>query len=181
MSGPAILKASAWDAKQLAEANYKFEVSINWLGSHSPQNLTDHFKILRMEHPTLRITQNPFIEIPKRLWSRIVSLSQIEKDTTWAHLSREKSFDLQNNLSAMRLQVDGKTTNKDEFVTCGGICLREIDFRKMESTLHEGLFFAGECLNIDGITGGFNFQAAWTTGSIAGQAMGKTNSSETSS
>ena len=181
LSGPAILKASAWDAKQLAEANYKFEVSINWLGSHSPQNLTDHFKILRMEHPTLRITQNPFTEIPKRLWSRIVSLSQIEKDTTWAHLSREKSFDLQNNLPAMRLQVDGKTTNKDEFVTCGGICLREIDFRKMESTLHEGLFFAGECLNIDGITGGFNFQAAWTTGSIAGQAMGKTISSETSS
>lgn len=181
LSGPAILKSSAWDAKQLAEANYKFEVSINWLGSHSPQNLTDHFKILRLEHPTQRIIQNPFPEIPKRLWSRLVSLTQIEKDMTWAHLSRGKSFDLQNNLSDMRLKVDGKTTNKDEFVTCGGICLREIDFRKMESTLHEGLFFAGECLNIDGITGGFNFQAAWTTGRIAGQAMGKTNSTETSS
>ena len=87
--------------------------------------------MLRMEHPTQRITQNPFTEIPKRLWSRIVSLSQIEKDTTWAHtLAGRKASDLKNNLSAMLLQVDGKTTNKDEFVTCGGICLKEIDFRK---------------------------------------------------
>lgn len=175
LSGPAILKASAWDAKQLAEAKYKFEVSVNWLGSDSSKNLTDHFNILRKEYPTRRITQNPFPEIPKRLWSRLVSLTQIENDTTWAHLSREKNLRLQNNLSAMRLEVDGKTTNKDEFVTCGGICLKEVDFQRMESKLHQGLFFAGECLNLDGITGGFNFQAAWTTGRIAGQAMGNTS------
>ena len=172
LSGPAILKASAWDAEQLARVNYKFEVSVNWLHSHSSQDLADHFNMLRNEHPTQRISLNPFPEIPKRLWSRVVSLVQIENDTTWAHLSREKNLCLQNNLSAMSFKVEGKTTNKDEFVTCGGICLKEVDFRKMESKLHHGLFFAGECLNLDGITGGFNFQAAWTTGRIAGLAMG---------
>jgi predicted flavoprotein YhiN len=117
--------------------------------------------------------QNPFPELPKRLWNNLISSANIENDTTWAHLSREKSLHLQNNLSAMRFKVDGKTTNKDEFVTCGGICLKEVDFRSMESKLHQGLFFAGECLNLDGITGGFNFQAAWTTGRIAGESMGK--------
>jgi predicted Rossmann fold flavoprotein len=173
LSGPAILKASAWDAVQLSEVNYKFEVSINWTGSRSPQHLSDYFNSLRKNHPTRRIMQNPFPELPKRLWNNLVSSAHIENDTTWAHLSREKSLHLQNNLSAMRLKVDGKTTNKDEFVTCGGICLKEVDFRSMGSKLHQGLFFAGECLNLDGITGGFNFQAAWTTGRIAGESMGK--------
>ena len=179
-SGPAILKASAWDAVELSEVNYKFEVSINWIASRSPQYLSDHFNGLRKNFPTQRIIQNPFSEIPKRLWNSLVSSARIENDTTWAHLSREKSIHLQNNLSAMRFKVDGKTTNKEEFVTCGGICLKEVDFRSMESKLHQGLFFAGECLNLDGITGGFNFQAAWTTGRIAGQSMGKTSDLTTS-
>ena len=111
LSGPAILKASAWDAEQLARVNYKFEVLVNWLGSYSSQDLADHFNMLRNENPTQRISLNPFPEIPKRLWSRLVSLAQIENDTTWAHLSREKPL-LQNNISAMRFKVDGKTTNK---------------------------------------------------------------------
>jgi hypothetical protein len=180
LSGPAILKASAWDAVQLSEVNYKFEVSINWAGSRSPQHLYDHFYSLRKNHPTQRVIQNPFPEIPKRLWNSLVLSAQIENDKTWAHLSREKSLHLQNNLSAMRFKVDGKTTNKDEFVTCGGICLKEVDFRNMESKIHPGLFFAGECLNLDGITGGFNFQAAWTTGRIAGESMGNTSEKFTS-
>ena len=180
LSGPAILKASAWDAEQLAGVNYKFEVLVNWLGSYSSHDLADDFKMLRNENSKQRVSQNPFPEIPKRLWGRLVSLAQIENDTTWAHLSREKSIYLQNNLSAMRFKVDGKTTNKEEFVTCGGICLKEVDFRCMESKLHQRLFFAGECLNLDGITGGFNFQAAWTTGRIAGQSMGKTSEKNTS-
>ena len=176
LSGPAILKASAWDAEQLARVNYKFEVSVNWLHSHSSQDLTDHFNMLRNENSTQRISLNPFPEIPKRLWGRVVSLTEIENDTTWAHLSRKKNLRLQNNLSAMSFKVEGKTTNKDEFVTCGGVCLKEVDFRRMESKLHHGLFFTGECLNMDGITGGFNFQAAWTTGRIAGLAMGSKSS-----
>ena len=171
LSGPAILRASAWDAKQLAEVNYQFEVLVNWLGSYSSDDLTNHFNMLRNENPTQRVSLNPFPEIPKRLWGRLVSLVQIDNVTTWAHLSREKNLRLYNKLSAMSFKVDGKTTNKDEFVTCGGICLKEVDFRRMESKLHHGLFFAGECLNLDGITGGFNFQAAWTTGRIAGEAM----------
>ncbi len=176
LSGPAILKTSAWDAEQLARINYKFEVLVNWLDSYSPHHLTDHFNMLRNEHPTQRISLNPFPEIPKRLWGRVISLAGIENDTTWTHLSRDKSLLLKNNLSAMLFKVDGKTTNKDEFVTCGGVCLKEVDFRRMESNLNHGLFFAGECLNIDGITGGFNFQAAWTTGKIAGLAMGSKSS-----
>lgn len=180
LSGPAILKASAWDAVQLSEVNYKFEVSINWTGSRSSQHLSEHFNGLRKNYPTQRVIQNPFPEIPKRLWNSLVLSAQIENDKTWAHLSREKSLHLQNNLSAMRFKVDGKTTNKDEFVTCGGICLKEVDFRNMESKIHPGLFFAGECLNLDGITGGFNFQAAWTTGRIAGESMGKTSEKFTS-
>ena len=180
LSGPAILKASAWDAEQLAGVNYKFEVLVNWLGSYPSYDLADHFNMLRNENSKQRVSLNPFPEIPKRLWGRLVSLAQIENDATWAHLSREKNKHLQNNISAMHFKVDGKTTNKEEFVTCGGICLKEVDFRSMESKLHQGLFFAGECLNLDGITGGFNFQAAWTTGRIAGQSMGKTSEKTTS-
>lgn len=179
-SGPAILKASAWDAKELAKLNYKFEVSVNWIPSFSTAALQDMFSKFRTECPTQRVMQNPFVEIPKRLWHRFVSLSQIEENTTWAHLNREQRLNLQNHLTDFRLPVNGKTTNKDEFVTCGGICLKEVDFRTMESKKQTGLFFAGECLNLDGITGGFNFQAAWTTGRIAGETMGKSFQKTTS-
>ena len=179
-SGPAILKASAWDAEQLAGVNYKFEVLVNWLGSYSSHDLADHFKMLRNENSKQRVSQNPFPEIPKRLWGRLVSLAQIENDTTWAHLSVEKNNYLQNNISAMHFKVDGKTTNKEEFVTCGGICLKEVDFRRMESKLTMD-FSAGRMPKsgrnnrVDSI-----FQAAWTTGRIAGQSMGKTSEKNTS-
>ena len=180
LSGPAVLKASAWDAEELAKLNYKFEVSVNWIPSFSTAALQIMFSKFRTECPTQRVMQNPFAAIPKRLWHRFVSLSQIEENTTWAHLSRKQMLNLQMYLTKFRLPVNGKTTNKDEFVTCGGVCLKEVDFRTMESKKQNGLFFAGECLNLDGITGGFNFQAAWTTGRIAGEAMRKSFEKPTS-
>ena len=181
MSGPAVLRASAWDAENLAKLNYRFETEINWLGQMKPEDLKNQLNDFRKKIPTQRTSQNPFPELPKRLWIKILDLISIPLETTWAHLSKQHSRNLVGNLLSFRAQVDGKTTNKDEFVTCGGICLKEVDFKTMESKIHPGLFFAGECLNLDGITGGFNFQAAWTTGRIAGQSMAKSYPIETSS
>ncbi|MDA7757268.1 NAD(P)/FAD-dependent oxidoreductase [Opitutales bacterium] len=181
LSGPAVLRASAWDAENLAKLNYRFETEINWLGQMKPEDLKNQLNDFRKKIPTQRTSQNPFPELPKRLWIKILDLISIPLETTWAHLSKQHSRNLVGNLLSFRAQVDGKTTNKDEFVTCGGICLKEVDFKTMESKIHPGLFFAGECLNLDGITGGFNFQAAWTTGRIAGQSMAKSYPIETSS
>jgi predicted Rossmann fold flavoprotein len=110
-------------------------------------------------------------QLPKRLWARILERAGISDDRTWAHLPKSEEEKLIANLVACELEVDGKTTNKDEFVTCGGVSLKEVDFRTMESKIHSGLYYAGECLDLDGVTGGFNFQAAWTTGRIAGSAI----------
>lgn len=181
LSGPAVLRASAWDAENLATLDYHFETKINWLGQMKPEDLNHHLNNFRKKTPTQRTVQNPFPELPKRLWNKLLNIIGISPGTTWAHLSKPHTRDLIQNLTSFRVKVDGKTTNKDEFVTCGGICLKQVDFKTMESKLHKGLFFAGECLNLDGITGGFNFQAAWTTGRIAGQSMGKQSQTKTSS
>jgi predicted Rossmann fold flavoprotein len=170
-SGPAILRASAWDARELAEVNYQFTAEINWLGEKTKEQILMQLNECRKERAVKKLKHNPYSELPKRLWKKLVELSGIDPETTWAHLSKEAMNKLLNQLTAHQADVSGKTMNKEEFVTCGGVNLREVDFRTMESKVCSGLHFAGECLDLDGITGGFNFQAAWTTGHIAGLAM----------
>lgn len=171
-SGPAILRLSAWEARTLQAQDYRFEISINWLGNTRPEQLRATLASLRAEAGKALIKNRIPGEIPRRLWERLVEFSGIPPETQWSQLPKAKETTLIRELTEGRYQVAGKTTNKDEFVTCGGVRLKEIDFRTMESKLVPNLHFAGECLDIDGITGGFNFQAAWTGGHIAGLAMG---------
>ncbi|TVP80268.1 MAG: NAD(P)/FAD-dependent oxidoreductase [Puniceicoccaceae bacterium] len=169
LSGPAILRLSAWQARALQAANYHFEIQINWLGDVSEQSVREAFKHLR-EGKT-QVKTKVFEQVPRRLWERLVESVGIPDQLKWAQLPKDKESALITELLAGRYHVQGKTTNKDEFVTAGGVSLKEVDFKTMESRLVPGLHFAGECLDLDGITGGFNFQAAWTTGRIAGLAM----------
>lgn len=169
LSGPAILRLSAWEARELQAHNYHFEIWINWLGGASENELREQFKRLR-KGKTL-VKSKVFEQVPRRLWERLVEYCGIDEASKWAQLPKDKENALIQELVNAQYKVQGKTTNKEEFVTCGGIRLKDVDFRRMESKHVPGLHFAGECLDIDGITGGFNFQAAWTTGRIAGLAM----------
>lgn len=169
LSGPAILRLSAWEARALQAANYHFDISINWLGKTSEHQVREQFN--RLRKGKTQVKSKVFEQIPRRLWERMVEVSSISDDQKWAQLPKDKETALIQELTAGRYQVQGKTTNKDEFVTCGGVRLKEVDFKTMESKLAPGLHFAGECIDYDGITGGFNFQGAWTTGRIAGLAM----------
>lgn len=170
-SGPAILRLSAWHARYLQEHNYHFDITINWLGQTSALQVRERFAQLRQSNGHLAIKNNVFETIPRRLWERIIETVGISDSKPWSQLSKKMEPLLIQELIAARFSVQGKTRNKDEFVTCGGVRLNEIDFRTMQSKHIPKLHFAGECLDIDGITGGFNFQAAWTTGRIAGLAM----------
>ena len=170
-SGPAILRLSAWEARRLQAEKYHFDIAINWLGKANETEVRECFAKLRKHKGRTLIRSKVFEAIPRRLWERIVESAGILEDTPWSQLSKKVETTLINQLIAAHFSVQGKTTNKDEFVTCGGVRLKEIDFRTMESRKITGLHFAGECLDIDGITGGFNFQAAWTGGRIAGLAM----------
>ena len=175
VSGPAILRLSSWEARKLQASDYRFEISINWLGDVSKKQVLDRFDELRRTKGRTAVKTKLFEEIPRRLWERIVSAADIADKTQWSQLSSKHRDALAAELVAARFKVQGKTTNKEEFVTCGGVSLKEIDFRRMESRKVPGLHFAGECLDIDGITGGFNFQSAWTGGHIAGLALADDN------
>ncbi|NDV63562.1 NAD(P)/FAD-dependent oxidoreductase [Puniceicoccales bacterium CK1056] len=170
-SGPAILRLSAWEARALQEAFYEFEISINWLGNVSESQLQESFNRYRKSSGKATVKNKHPGAIPRRLWDRFMETAGVAPDTRWAQLPKDQETALARALLDSRFEVRGKTTNKEEFVTCGGVHLKEIDFRRMESRLVPGLHFAGECLDIDGLTGGFNFQAAWTAGHIAGLAM----------
>jgi predicted Rossmann fold flavoprotein len=166
MSGPGILKISAWGARQLSEMGYKFQISINWVPNDNPQQVIDK---QRTEGGKRQVsTYSPFREIPKRLWQRFLKAANISETTLWSQLSKPLTEKLIYQLTESKFHVDGKSLNKDEFVTCGGVQLKEINLKTMESKLHKGIYFAGEVMDIDGITGGFNFQNAWTTGYHAG-------------
>jgi predicted Rossmann fold flavoprotein len=170
-SGPAILRLSAWEARRLQAHNYHFELSINWLGSLNEHQVREQFAKLRKHKGRSLVRSKVFDSLPRRLWERIVEAAGIAQDITWSQLPKKTEAQMITELCAARFSVQGKTTNKDEFVTCGGVRLKEVDFKTMQSRKVPGLYFAGECLDIDGITGGFNFQAAWTGGRIAGLAM----------
>jgi hypothetical protein len=171
LSGPAILRLSAWGARELHDRNYQFPLHINWLPHWNAEKLAAEFQQQRKLQPAKFIVNTPLAKLPSRLWEQLVLASGLARDTRWAALSGGAQHKLIQQLLRSELPVTGKSLNKDEFVTCGGVKLNEINFKTMESRICPGLFFAGEVLDIDGITGGFNFQAAWTTGWLAGRAL----------
>lgn len=168
LSGPAILKLSAFAARELANKNYKFEIQINWLGETSSMTENDLKNIREQNSKKLVRNVIPF-SLPKRLWELFCNQAEIREFENWAELGNKKLLLLFSFIKKYSLSVSGKTTFKEEFVTCGGVSLSNINKKTLEATQIKGLYFAGEALDIDGITGGFNFQAAWTTGFIAGK------------
>jgi len=170
-SGPAVLKLSAWGARFFYEQGYHFTALINWIPAYTETSLREHLQLFRQAHPKKVVAGNPLFGLPQRLWKALTQLAQVEEQTRWAELPAKNSNKLVEVLLRAPIEVKGKTTFKEEFVTCGGVDLSQVNMRTMESKLLPGLYFAGEVLDIDGITGGFNFQAAWTTGYLAGIAM----------
>ncbi|MEO0045298.1 MAG: hypothetical protein RL705_489 [Bacteroidota bacterium] len=173
MSGPGILRLSAWGAIILAEKKYQFVIEINWLNDVTFDEAMETLKELKQEHAKKVVSKKSPFDFPNRLWESLVLASAIDSATKWADLTKMQLTNLANQLTNGQFQVNGKSTFKEEFVTAGGIDLREINFKTMESKLHENLFFAGEIVNIDAITGGFNFQNAWTSGFIAAETIAK--------
>ncbi len=169
LSGPAILKLSAWAARELHAVDYRFPIHVQWVPG-SFEDIRESFENMRREHPRKRIESQSPIAIPKRLWQRFAETAEAS-NFIWSQLPAHHRDRLIELVSRHELQVQGKSTHKEEFVTCGGVSLKDVNFRKMESRRCPGLYFAGETLDIDGVTGGFNFQAAWTTGYLAGSAM----------
>ena len=175
MSGPAILQLSAWGARVLFEKNYQFAVLVNWLDDEKEVDLHKRLDQIIREHGEKMIGNlNPF-PMTSRLWNFLLEKTGIHPEMRWKDLGNKVRNKLVNTLLSDRYEVSGKTTFKEEFVTAGGISLHDVNFKTMESKLVPGMFFAGELLDIDGITGGFNFQAAWTTGFIAGKSVGLYN------
>ena len=171
MSGPAILKLSAWGARILHDKNYQFIIEVNWLNDRDTEEVEILLKQLKQEHAKKTVAKKSPLELQNRLWESLVIASGISNETKWADLSKIQLQNLANQLTKGVFQVNGKSTFKEEFVTAGGIDLKEINFKTMESKLHPNLYFAGEIVNIDAITGGFNFQNAWTSGFLVANAI----------
>ncbi|RMD75355.1 MAG: NAD(P)/FAD-dependent oxidoreductase [Bacteroidetes bacterium] len=168
LSGPAVLRLSAWGARRMHELNYRFSIEVDWCGGRVDGEVLGAW---RQQHARKKVVANPAFDIPRRLWKGLCTAAGIGPEKNWADLSRAEQADLLGQLTACRLPVQGKSTHKEEFVTAGGVALKEVDFRRFESRVVPGLFLAGEVLDIDAITGGFNFQAAWTGGWLAGSSM----------
>jgi len=171
MSGPAILKLSAWGARILHDKNYQFSISINWLNDIDSDDAEIILKEIKLEHAKKAVSKKSPFELTNRLWESLVMASGIDAETKWADLSKNQLQKLSHQLTNGLFQVNGKSTFKEEFVTAGGIDLKEINFKTMESKLHENLYFAGEVVNIDAVTGGYNFQNAWTSGFIVANSI----------
>lgn len=171
MSGPAVLKLSAWGARELHELGYKFTIEVNWLPHRTAADILEELKELKFSLAKQQVFKHAQFDLPKRLWRSLAEAAGILDTGTWADLSRSQLQALIGQLTAGNFEVNGKSTFKEEFVTAGGIELSEVNFKTFESKLHKNLFFAGEILNIDAITGGFNFQNAWTGAFIAARAM----------
>jgi predicted Rossmann fold flavoprotein len=172
LSGPAVLKLSAWGARALHERGYKFTLRVNWAPPHNAETLRAALEQAKSDNPKKQLATWCPVGLPLRLWERLVVGAGVRAESTWAMVSGEGLRALAQQVCAGEFAVDGKSMFKEEFVTCGGVRLAEVDFRTMESRRAPGLHFAGEVLDLDGITGGFNFQAAWTTGWLAGRALG---------
>jgi predicted Rossmann fold flavoprotein len=171
LSGPCVIKLSAWAAEYLHGVKYEFTVLVNWIGTTGEEDLRNLFTTLKDEKGKSKIISNSMFNLPARLWQRLCALAEIEDAKTWNELSKRSMNKLIESLIRCQFAIKGKTTFKEEFVTCGGIDLREIDLVTMESKVVRNVFFAGEVLDIDGETGGFNFQAAWTTAYAAAKSI----------
>jgi predicted Rossmann fold flavoprotein len=176
LSGPAILRLSAWGARELAEKNWQFTVIVNWMPPYNENTLREKMQQLRTETGAQKIVNRNAFGLPQRLWEYHLAQSGIQADIRWADLPSNKQNTLIKNCCAQEFAVNGKTTFKEEFVTAGGINLQEIDANTMQSKLISNLIFAGEVMDVDGITGGFNFQNAWTSGYIAAKTISQLSS-----
>ena len=171
LSGPAVLRLSAWGARELHEKKYRGKLIVNWLGDYTFEKALEVLQRNKDWHENVRrkvLTQQAFTQVPSRLWKQLV---HFVGEKTWGDISKAELQKLAESLTAGAFRIEGKGQFKEEFVTCGGVKLNEVDFKTMQSRMVDNLFFAGEVLNIDGITGGFNFQSAWTTGWLAGNAL----------
>jgi len=172
LSGPAVLKLSAWGARFLQNQHYQTPLLVNWLPQYNQESLAKMLLAVKSQLPRRQIATSCPVPIPKRLWVSLVTHVGIGAEERWAEVSKKALNQLVQELNQGRYLIKGKGVFKEEFVTCGGVSLKEVDFKTMESRLVPRLYFAGEILDIDGVTGGFNFQSAWTTAWLAGQAMG---------
>ncbi len=173
LSGPAVLRLSAWEALSFAECDYKTKVKVNWLGDITKEKFVSHLLAAKQNIPAKKISSNPQLGLATRLWESFLRNANIHLEKRWSEIANSEINRLAEEVCSSIYEVNGKSIYKDEFVTCGGVKRKEVDFKTMESRIIPGLYFAGEVLDIDGITGGFNFQNAWTTSWIA--ATGITN------
>ena len=170
-SGPAALKLSSWGARTLHDAGYKARVEVRWSAEGTEESVSRDLRSIKAANPKKQIVSHTSFGLPRRLWESLTAAAGIAPDRRWADATAEELGRLAKEISAGVYAMDGKSVFKEEFVTCGGVSLDEVDFRTMESRRCPGLYFAGEILDVDGVTGGFNFQNAWTTGWLAGRAM----------
>ncbi|MDA0865031.1 MAG: NAD(P)/FAD-dependent oxidoreductase [Cyanobacteria bacterium] len=171
LSGPAVLKLSAWGARSLHEQRYRATLQVNWLPAMTMETVRAQLQITRDQVPKRAIVNHCPVDLPRRLWVYLVQRAGLADTLTWANLPKQGLNALVEQISRGQFAIAGKGVFKEEFVTCGGVKLSEVDFKTLQSRRCPGLFFAGEVLDIDGVTGGFNFQSAWTTGWLAGQAI----------
>ncbi len=171
LSGPAILKLSAWGARELNKLDYKFTLQVNWLEYLSFDETLEKLKEIKNDNGKQLVAKHPQFELPKRLWQSLVNAVGIDLETKWAEINKNQLQNLAHQFTQCQFEVDGKSTFKEEFVTAGGVELKEVDFKTFESKLHKNLYLAGEVLNIDAITGGFNFQNCWTGGYLVARAI----------
>jgi predicted Rossmann fold flavoprotein len=167
LSGPGVIKLSAWAAEYLHERKYQFQALISWIGAVTEEETRAYLLKYKSERGKQKVISNPLFSLPQRLWSRLCELSEIDEKKIWSELPNKNINKLLEFLIRCPFNIKGKTTFKEEFVTCGGVNLQEVNLQTMESKIIPGVYFAGEVLNIDGETGGFNFQAAWTTSYVA--------------
>jgi predicted Rossmann fold flavoprotein len=171
MSGPAILKLSAFGARILSEMNYEFKTQVNWINIQNTELVLNELKTIVKDHPNkILANYRPYL-LRERLWHYLIERAGLSKQSTWGQTGKKALNKLINILTNDVYDVSGKTTFKEEFVTCGGVSLESIDFKTMQSKACPNLYFAGEVMDIDGITGGYNFQAAWTTAFVAGKLL----------
>ena len=171
LSGPALLKLSAWAAREMMHSNYKAKIIINWLGLESINDVKNILNNIKKNNTKVKIGNVYPLKITKRFWLQLLMKSGVEKEKNWSEINKKEFNIIVTNLFSCELEVLGKSRFKEEFVECGGINLKEINFKTMESKICSGIYFSGEIMDIDGITGGFNFQNAWTSGWIAGSHM----------
>jgi len=171
LSGPAVLLLSAWSARELHALGYRFDVLVDWIPAVTEAAVGEALAEARRDHPRRQVRTLAPVVLPQRLWESLVDGAALPDGRIWAEQTRDEAATLIDDLKRTHLSIDGQSPFKEEFVTCGGVALREVDPRTFASRLVPGLYFAGELLDVDGVTGGFNFQGCWTTGWLAGSAV----------